>query len=79
MERFVLFIREPGAKDVVDIHMNKPAAHSALVDYVRTRAAIIDLPVSPDDDEAIRSYFEDTEGMYTIARVFPLANPSNDQ
>lgn len=79
MVRFVLFIREPGTKDVVDIHMNKPAAHNALIDYVRNRAASIGMSVPLDDDEAILAYFEETEGIYTIARVFPLADPSNDQ
>ena len=34
MERFVLFISEPGSDDIVDIHPNKPAAETALVEYV---------------------------------------------
>ena len=79
MERFVLFISEPGSDDVVDIHPNKPAAQSALVDYVRARSASIGMPVHPDDDQAVASYFQDSEAIYAIARVMPLTRPGNDQ
>jgi hypothetical protein len=79
MERFVLFISEPGSDDIVDIHPSKPAAESALVDYVRARSAIIGLPAHPDDDRAVASYFQNSEAIYAIARVMPLAQPGNDQ
>ncbi|WP_404479066.1 hypothetical protein [Novosphingobium sp. BL-52-GroH] len=79
MERFVLFISEPGSDDIVDIHPSKPAAESALVDYVRARSATIGLPAHPDDDRAVASYFQNSEAIYAIARVMPLAKPGNDQ
>ena len=79
MERFVLFISEPGSDDIVDIHPNKPAAETALVEYGRARSAIIGMPVHPDDDCAVASYFQDSEAIYAIARVMPLAKPGNDQ
>jgi hypothetical protein len=79
MERFVLFISEPGSDDVVDIHPSKPAAQSALVDYVRARAANIGMAAHPDDDQAVASYFECSEAIYAIARVMPLTKPGNDQ
>ena len=79
MQRFVLFISEPGSDDVVDIHPSEPAAQSALVDYVRARAPAIGLPDHPDDDLAVATYFEVSEAIYAIARVMPLAQPGNDQ
>ena len=79
MQRFVLFIGEPGSADIVDIYPSKPAAESALVDYVRARAAINGQDAHPDDDQAVASYFADSEAIYAIARGMPLANPGNDQ
>lgn len=79
MERFVLFISEPGSDDIVDIHPNKPAAQSALVEYVRARSASIGMSAHPDDDRAVASYFQDSEAIYAIVRVLPLAEPGNDQ
>ena len=79
MERFVLFISEPGSDDIVDIHPSKPAAESALVDYVHARSATIGLPAHPDDDRPVASYFQNSEAIYAIARVMPVAQPGNDQ
>lgn len=79
MERFVLFISEPGSDHVVDIHPSKPGAQSALVDYVRARGPAIGLPDHPDDDQAIASYFEVSDAIYAIARVMPLVHPGDDR
>jgi len=79
MERFVLFISEPGSADIVDIHPSKPAAESALVDYVRARATTNGLPDHPDDEQAIASYFDGSEAIFAITRITPQSMPGNDQ
>ncbi len=69
MERFLLFIREPGTCDVTDIHSSEASARTALADYARARGGdeIASGPI--EDDIAIAAYFDNSEAVYAIARV----------
>ena len=64
MERFVLFISEPGSDDIVDIHPSKPAAESALVDYVRARSATILIVL--DDLSYVRKDQVETSALFEL-------------
>ncbi len=79
MERYVLFISEPGSDDVVDIHPSKPAARSALAEYVRARSAINSVADHHDDEQAIASYFDGSEAIFAITRITPQSMQGNDQ
>lgn len=79
MERPSPFIREPGSTDVANAHPSKPAAENVLVAYVRARPAVNGDHLHPDHDQAVASYFEDSETIYAIARVMPLAQLGIDQ
>ena len=69
MNKFVLFIRDHGAKDVLDFHPDEASAHKALAAYVTEKTGR-DLPSDPGDaDEAIAAYFDRDRTFYTIAGV----------
>jgi hypothetical protein len=69
MDKFVLFIREQGATDVLDFHPDKGAAHKALAEYVTKKTGRA-LPSDPEAAGAlIDSYFDSDRTFYTIAGV----------
>ncbi len=69
MNKFVLFIRDHGAKDVLDFHADEASAHKALAAYV-TQKTGRDLPTDADAAaEAIAAYFDPERTFYTIAGI----------
>ncbi|MBD8546907.1 hypothetical protein [Sphingomonas sp. CFBP 8760] len=69
MNKFVLFIRDHGAKDVLDFHADEASAHKALAAYV-TQKTGRDLPTDADAAaEAIAAYFDPARTFYTIAGI----------
>jgi len=69
MNKFVLFIRDHGAKDVLDFHPDEASAHKALAAYV-TQKTGHDLPMDADAAaEAIAAYFDPKRTFYTIAGI----------
>jgi hypothetical protein len=69
MKKFVLFIRDQGASDVLDFHPTERAAQEALAAYVGTKTGR-DLPSDPKAaSEEIASYFNGGPNFYAIAGV----------
>lgn len=69
MTKYVLFIRDQGAKDVLDFHSREMSAKKALAAYV-TKKTRRDLPSDPEAAvEEIASYFNRDKTFYTIAGV----------
>lgn len=69
MNDYVLFIRDHGAKDVVDFHPDKASAQRALAAYVTAKTGQ-DVPSDPEAaGEVIAAYFDRDQTFYTIAGV----------
>lgn len=71
MERFLLFIRDPGRDDVADLHSSKSAARKALAAYAHERQREAGLPKAISDDVAIGTYFRTEGAVYAIAQIAP--------
>ena len=69
MDKFVLFIRDQGAADVLDFHLDMGSAQKALAEYVTKKTGRA-LPSDPEAAGAlIDSYFDCDRTFYTIAGV----------
>jgi hypothetical protein len=79
MERFLLFIKDGTKDEFADLHPTEPAAHKALVGYVRQRESDTGRPHKIGDDDAVAAYFDDDTSFYTIARVNLIREPGNDR
>jgi hypothetical protein len=69
MTKYVLFIRDQGAKDVLDFHPSEMSSKKALAAYVTDKMGR-DLPSDPEAAvEEIASYFNRAKTFYAIAGV----------
>ena len=69
MTKYVLFIWDHGAKDVLDFHPSEMSAKKALAAYV-TKKTGRDLPSDPEAaGEEIANYFNRDKTFYAIAGV----------
>ena len=69
MDRILLFIRDVGHPDIVDLYPDDAAARSALAGYVREKMGETGTAHRDDDDDLIAAYFETTTAIYTIVGV----------
>jgi hypothetical protein len=69
MTRIVLFIRVPGASDILDYHTDQASAWAALGAYVQQKTGR-DIPADRSSAKpAIDAYFEGDDAFYTIAGI----------
>jgi len=69
MNKFVLFIRDHGAADVLDFHPDQASAQSALEAYVTEKIGQ-PLPSAPAAaEQVIASYFDRDNTFFAIAGV----------
>lgn len=69
MNKFVLFIRDHGAADMLDFHPDQASAQSALEAYVTAKTGQ-ELPSDPAAaEQAIANYFDHDKTFFAIAGV----------
>lgn len=69
MNKFVLLIRDHGAKDALTFHPDEESAQNALAAYVMEKTGH-DLPSDVDAAaKAIAAYFDPDRTFYTIAGI----------
>ena len=69
MDQVLLFIREAGQDDVINLFPDKASARRALVKYIHERADNSILSSATDDDALVQTYVKAVPAVYAIVGV----------